>query len=126
MTKNLSVDSSSCSEEEIDLAQRSIEGEIDQIGKTLPSLKAQLVKWVIRSFIAFGLAKSYSIWASGPDWLMPVTYAYIGLSLLLALFVWYKSQRLINESKQSINKKAEHLRSTLTEPSSNAGDGVQD
>ncbi|SMR70828.1 hypothetical protein SAMN04488030_0441 [Aliiroseovarius halocynthiae] len=100
-------------EEVVDRVRDDAVNEIDQIGRTLPSLKGQLVKWAVRSVIAYGLAHAILAWRGGPEWLLPVTYLYIGISLVLLLVIWWISCRMIEKSRRAVDQKAEDLRATL-------------
>ncbi|WP_068084973.1 hypothetical protein [Polycladidibacter stylochi] len=89
--------------------------EVEQIAQTLPSLKGQLIKWLIRSLIAYGLAQAFIAWRGGPDWLMPITYLYIAISLIFALVIWWVSFRMITKVRRSVDETDEMLRDNLDE-----------
>ncbi|NDW53924.1 hypothetical protein [Aliiroseovarius sp. PrR006] len=100
-------------QEVVERIKEEADGEIDLISQTLPSLKGQLIKWAVRSIFAYGLARSVTTWKGGPDWLMPVTYLYIVISLLLALVIWWVSRSMIEKSRRTIAQKTEDLRVAL-------------
>lgn len=109
-------------QEVVERIKEEADGEIDLISSTLPSLKGQLIKWAVRSIIAYGLARSFTTWRGGPDWLMPVTYLYIVISLFLALVIWWISRSMIEKSRRSIAQKTEDLRVALDDIDAEEGD----
>lgn len=115
MSEGAQYDQELDNHEVVERIKEEADGEIDLIARTLPSLKGQLIKWVVRSIIAYGLARSFTTWRGGPDWLMPVTYLYIAISLILALIIWWISRTMIEKSRRSIEQKTENARATLEE-----------
>ena len=121
MSEGSEHDDDLSNDEVVDRIRDEAVSEIDQNGRTLPSLKVQLAKWAVRSVIAYGLARAFLAWRGGPEWLLPVTYLYIGISLVISLVIWQVSRNMIEKSRRAVDQKTEDLRATLDQLDADVG-----